>query len=232
MTEEITNDSKMVFAYDKNARISIPSYDALFTMIQSYYRAQLGEKEATVLIVGAGGGNEITAWGPTNPKWLFTGVDPSEDMLKIAEHKAVQLNLMSRVTLIHGPIDRLPPADSKFDAASCILVLHFIDDVQEKLKLLGTIKNNLKQGAPFVLVSACGDRDSTELHHQLNVWKSFWLDGGRDWSQVDEMVKKILSTLSFLPEQQIEQLLAEAGFNTITRFYTTGIFSGWICHAE
>ena len=58
-----------------------------------------------------------------------------------------------------GTINELPLTDLKFDAASCILVLHFIDDVQEKLKLLRTVQDKLKPKAQFVLVSAYGDRD-------------------------------------------------------------------------
>lgn len=80
----------------------------------------------------------------------------------------------SRVRLFHGTIDDLPLSDSKFDAASCILVLHFIDDEQEKLKLLRTIKGNLKSGTPFVLVSAYGDRGDAELQDKINVWKTFF----------------------------------------------------------
>ncbi|MCC5468685.1 class I SAM-dependent methyltransferase [Pelosinus baikalensis] len=47
----------------------------------------------------------------------------------------------SRVKVIQGTIDDLLLPGSKFDAASCILVLHFVDDDQEKLKLLGTIRD-------------------------------------------------------------------------------------------
>lgn len=53
----------------------------------------LGEKPAALLVVGTGGGNELSAWGPSNPKWMFTGVDPSEEMLEITKNKAVQLGL-------------------------------------------------------------------------------------------------------------------------------------------
>jgi tRNA (cmo5U34)-methyltransferase len=152
-------------------------------------------------------------------------------MLKIAKHKAVQLGLESRVKFIQGTINDLPNPDSKFDAASCILVLHFIDDDQEKLKLLGNIKNHLKPGTPFVLVSAYGDRDSAELQDRINVWKSFFLDAGFEKSKVDDMGKGIMK-ISFIPANQIERLLAEAGFTNITQFYSTGLFAGWICHAE
>lgn len=231
MYEELTINSEMALAYETNTRISVPTYDALFAMVQSYFRAKLGEKAASLLVIGAGGGNELSAWGPSNPKWTFTGVDPSEEMLKIAKNKAVQLGIESRVRLIQGTIDNLTLPDSKFDAASCILVLHFVDDDQEKLKLLKTIKDHMKSGAPFVLVTAYGDRDDAELQDRLNVWKSFFLDAGWESSKV-EMVNRNIMKISFLPENQIERLLAESGFMNITRFYSTGLFAGWICHAE
>lgn len=232
MREELVYNSEMALAYEKTSRVSIPSYDALFAMVQSYYRAHVGVEAASLLVIGAGGGNELSAWGPSNPEWTFTGVDISEQMLKSAKFKTAQLGMESRVKLILGTIDDLPQTDSKFDAASCILVLHFIDDVHEKLKLLRSIKNNMKSRAPFVLVSAFGDRNEAELHDRLNVWKSFWLDGGKELSKVNEMINTALMKLSIIPETQITQLLAESGFTNITRFYTTGLFGGWICHAE
>ncbi|UHA73398.1 class I SAM-dependent methyltransferase [Paenibacillus sp. 481] len=232
MTKDPTFNSAMAATYEKNSRISVPTYDALFAMVQSYYRLQLGEQAASLLVIGAGTGNELSAWGPSNPTWTFTGVDPSEEMLKIAKYKVVELGFESRVSLIHGTIDDLPQSDSKFDAASCILVLHFINDIQEKLNLLVSIKNKLKSGAPFVLVSAYGDRDNSELQDRMQIWKSFWVEGGRELSETDEMISHALAKLSFLPETQIEGLLAEAGFTKITRFYSTGIMAGWMCHAE
>ncbi|MEK5039409.1 class I SAM-dependent methyltransferase [Sporosarcina sp. FSL K6-3457] len=231
MTEELTFDSKNTIAYEANARVSIPTYDTLFSMVQSYFRAQWGEKEASLLVVGAGGGNELAAWGPSNPKWTFTGVDPSKEMLQMAEHKSIQLGLEKRVKLIQGTVDDLPSSDAKFDAASCILVLHFIEDIQQKLKLLKTIKGKLKPGAPFVLVSAYGDPGEAELQDRINVWKTFFFDVGYESSKLDDMGKGIMK-ISFIPEKQIEVLLEEAGFTNITRFYSTGLFAGWICHAE
>ncbi|WP_180955742.1 hypothetical protein [Bacillus sp. V33-4] len=67
MTEEYAFDSEMAALYEKNTRISIPTYDGLFAMVQSYFRMQLGDKPAALLVAGAGGGNEISAWGPYNP---------------------------------------------------------------------------------------------------------------------------------------------------------------------
>lgn len=58
------------------------------------------------------------------------------------------------------------------------------------------------------------------------------LDGGYEPAKADAAADHIVTGISFLPEQQIEQLLAEAGFTNITRFYATGLFGGWICHAH
>lgn len=232
MTEDLTINVKMAEAYEKNTRISVPTYDSLFVMVQSYFRMQLGSKSASLLVIGAGGGSELAAWGPSNPGWTFTGVDPSEEMLKIAKYKSAKLGLEDRVSFVQGTIDDLPESDSKFDAASCILVLHFIDDVQEKLKLLRSIKDKVKSGAPFVLVSAYGNLDDSEFQARLDVWKSFWIAGGREPSEVDDMINNNFKKLSLLPEQEIEGLLADSGFTRIARFYSTGIMAGWICHAK
>ncbi|WP_147532944.1 class I SAM-dependent methyltransferase [Bacillus marasmi] len=231
MNEENTYNPEKALAYERNTRISVPTYDALFEMIQSYFRAHINEKEAALLLVGAGGGNELSAWGTSNPEWSFTGVDPSEEMLFFAKNKAVQLGIEERVNLIEGTIEDLPLSDTKFDAASCILVLHFIQNIEDKLMLLKTTKKHLKPGAPFVLVCAYGDRDSTELQNRINVWKAFLQDAGFEKSKADER-GKIIMNISFIPESQIQQLLTDAGFTNITRFYSTALFGGWICHAE
>jgi tRNA (cmo5U34)-methyltransferase len=235
MNEELTFNSEKSLAYEKTSRTSIPTYDMLFGMVQSYFRLQLRDKKASILIIGAGGGNELSAWGPSNSQWTFTGIDPSEEMLLMAKSKTVQLGLDNRVKLIQGTMGDLPLQDSEFDAASCILVFHFIFDEQEKLNTLKTIRKHLVKGAPFVLVSAYGDRDAVEFQSRLNVWKSFWVDAGREESSVDEMISVGImnpTKISLISEDKIEQLLEQSGFSNITRFYSTGLFAGWICHAK
>ena len=59
-------------------------------------------------MIGAGGGNELSTRGPSNPKWIFTGVNPSKEMLQMAKNKSIQLGMESRVKLIQGTIADLP----------------------------------------------------------------------------------------------------------------------------
>ncbi|HBT73083.1 MAG TPA: methylase [Lysinibacillus sp.] len=216
--------------YEQSTRISVPAYDTLFAVAQAYFRSHLGEQEASLLVVGAGGGNELSAWGPTNPLWTFTGIDPAVEMLQIAQHKAVQLQLESRVRLLQGTIESLPQTTPKFDAASCILVLHFIVDRQEKLHLLQNIHDQLKPGKPFVLACAYGDRESDELQDRIKIWQSVFLDAGYTKEKVENMGKVIMN-ISFISDQEIQQLLSEAGFKNITRFFSSGLFAGWMSHA-
>ncbi|WP_261375909.1 hypothetical protein [Brevibacillus brevis] len=51
-------------------------------------------------------------------------------------------------------------------------------------------------------------------------------------AKVEEMGNTIMTKASFLSEPKIEQLLRESGFTNIGRFHSTGLFGGWICHAE
>ncbi|WP_353626200.1 hypothetical protein [Bacillus sp. JCM 19041] len=88
---ERAHDQKKSVAYEKNARMSIPTYDGLFMMIQSYFRAQSKSQDASLLVVGAGGGNELAAWGPSNPTWSFTGIDLPRRCLQWHKRKCIHL---------------------------------------------------------------------------------------------------------------------------------------------
>ncbi|MCM3746865.1 class I SAM-dependent methyltransferase [Paenibacillus pasadenensis] len=231
MSDNQVSKAEKSALYDKNTRISLPGYDAMFSIIQSYFRMQLDGRDASLLVVGAGTGNELAAWGPSNPGWTFAGVDPSEEMIGLAQYKAEQLNLTDRVKLFHGTVEDLPLEEAKFDAASCLLVLHFVQDMDEKLELLRNVKARLKPGAPFAVVCGCGESDSGEMQTKLNIWKSFRLDNGIPKSKVDELDERI-KDLSLLTEEEIKSQLTEAGFTHPTRFFSSAIMTGWICHAE
>ncbi len=76
-----------------------------------------------VLVLGAGGGLELKALAEAEPRWNFVGVDPALAMLKLAEQTLGPFN--ARVQLQQGYIDDAP--DGPFDAATCLLTLHFLD---------------------------------------------------------------------------------------------------------
>jgi len=215
--------------YEKGIRRTLPSYDAMLRLTHTFYHSTLPE-QAEFLIVGSGSGNEILQFAEKRPHWSFVGIDPSEAMLQIAEERLKPLP--NNMSLHQGTIlDPLLPS-VKFDAASCILVLHFIDDYQEKLATLKEIANNLKPGAPFVLVSKYGQLGSLETELQFDLWRAYWLQHTKlSPSEVAEMEKSIRS-LSFMREEDILSLLRQAGFTEPSRFFATTLFGGWICYKE
>ncbi|WP_019415679.1 class I SAM-dependent methyltransferase [Paenisporosarcina sp. TG20] len=229
MKDDLIFDMEMAKEYDKGIRRALPSYDALFRMVQSFLRANIKDS-ANVLVVGAGGGNEIVTFGTANPSWTFAGVDPSEAMLEVALQKAKNEGIEERVSIHVGKIEEIEFTEP-FNAATCILVLHFVETIEEKRSLLKTVKEQLKPGAPFVLVTMFGDQSNSEFNERMNLWKSIWLDLTdltlEDVNGMEESVRE----LSFISANEIEKLLDQAGFERVTQFFSTTLFGGWIAHA-
>lgn len=229
MKDDLEFDLEMAREYDKGIRRALPTYDALFRMVQSFLRANVNDS-AKVLVIGAGGGNEIVTFGTANPTWTFAGVDPSEAMLEVAMQKAKNAGIEDRVSIHTGIIEQIE-FNKTFDAATCLLVLHFVETVEEKLSLLKTVRERLQPGAPFVLVSMFGDQSNPEFDERMNLWKSIWLDL-TDLTQEDvEAMEESVRELSFIPATQVEELLQQAGFERVTQFFSTTLFGGWIAHA-
>ncbi|MCL6574328.1 MAG: class I SAM-dependent methyltransferase [Bacillus sp. (in: Bacteria)] len=230
MDEDLVFDMERAREYDKGIRRALPTYDAMYRMVQSFLRANVNES-ASLLIVGAGGGNELVTFGTANPTWTFTGVDPSEAMLEVALQKAKNEGIEERVSIHTGTIEQIKFNDT-FDAATCLLVLHFIETIEEKRSLLKTIKERLQPGSPFVLVTMFGEQSKPEFDERMNLWKSIWLDlTNLTLEDVEEMEESVRD-LSFIPAIQIEELLQEAGFERVTQFFSTTLFGGWIAHTE
>ncbi|MFJ7936525.1 class I SAM-dependent methyltransferase [Sporosarcina sp. NPDC096371] len=230
MTEKMKFDKEMAAEYDKGVRRTLPTYDSMFKLVQAYLRAHTAQ-QANVLIVGAGGGTELATLGPTNPDWTFTAVDPAPPMLDFARMKVHDLEMTDRVEFIEGTVDDVEEG-VLFEAATCMLVLHFISDIAEKRQLLKKIRHHLAPGAPFVLATMYGNPNDPAFDELFALWKAYWLDATTlTQTEVDEM-EEAVRALSFIPEEEIVGLLREARFGRIAKFFTTNMFGGWICTAE
>lgn len=116
------SDPQAVARYAEAPLRQVPGFLAL----QQMSRLLLAEHvpaQGRVLVLGAGGGLELKAFAEAQPGWQLLGVDPAAPMLALAEQTLGPL--MSRVQLLEGYIDDAP--DVRFDGASCLLTLHFLD---------------------------------------------------------------------------------------------------------
>ncbi|MGB5944896.1 class I SAM-dependent methyltransferase [Paenisporosarcina sp.] len=229
MKDDLEFDMEMAREYDKGIRRALPTYDAMFRIVQSFLRAHVKDA-ANILVVGAGGGNEIVTFGKANPTWTFVGVDPSEAMLEVALQKAKNEGIEERVTIQTGTIEQVD-LTGVFNGATCLLVLHFVETVEEKLSLLKTVNESLEPGSPFVLVTMYGDQSEPEFDVRMNLWKSIWLDLTDLTKDEVEGMEESVRELSFSSSTEIEELLEQAGFERVTQFFSTTLFGGWIAHS-
>lgn len=209
--------------YDDTISKLVPGYEAIFQMAQAHLQARL-TSPAEVLIVGAGSGKELITFGPLHPAWSLTGVDPSANMLAVARAKIAQYNLQERVKLFQGLVADLPDTPA-FDAATCILVMHFLPDDGTKLALLSSIAARLKPGAEFILVDIFGGRDF--VRELGPVWRLHGEQMGLPTETVQRL-EKAQNEFHSISETRTLELLEQVGFEKARRFYTALVYCGWV----
>jgi SAM-dependent methyltransferase len=143
--------------YDRGPRWFIPGYDASHAMAAVLLCDRIGEI-GKILVIGAGGGIELTAFAREASGWSFTGVDPSAEMLSRARQKIDEAGATDRVSLVRGTAEDAPR--EAFDAATAFLALHFLPDDGARLRALREIHARLKHGAPFLMINGCTDMES------------------------------------------------------------------------
>ncbi len=202
--------------YENLARKFIPGYDGLYSLAEVLLAENLPSR-AEILVVGAGGGKEITTFGKAFPDARLTGVDPSEKMLGAARELVKKADLQSLVTLRRGTIDDLD--ETQFDAGSALLVMHFLPDDGEKLEFLKAIHRRLKPGAKFILADGCFDKKSADFDWLMNAYKNHATLKDAPPEIITEAVKTINESVHFVSERRELELLREAGFGEIKKFY-------------
>lgn len=212
--------------YDRGIRMTALGYEALHDMARSLLRLDLGEG-ARLLIVGAGTGAEILGLAEKEPTWSFTGVDPSPDMTAVARRRVAESGLADRADLRVGYLHDLPTSQP-YDAATALLVMHFLPDDGRKLELLRSISERLHPGAPLVLADLHGDETSASFARFLAAWRLRQRAAGMEEKDVEEMFRDLRAVVRFVPEERIVALMREAGFDGVERFYNALLFGGWI----
>ena len=206
-------------------RSALDGVEAMHDMVCAILSRSLAE-DARLLVVGAGTGMELVILGMNNPGWRFTGVDPSGDMLGVARETLELRGLAERVELFEGLVHDLP-RDDGFDAATSVLVMHFLPDDGSKAAYLNAIAERLRHGAPLVLVDQHGPRPSPAFDEKIEQWKRYHLLRGLPAEDVEANMTRRLGANHYVSEERIVALLREAGFEQVERFYQAFVVGGW-----
>lgn len=200
----------------------VPGFAGLQRMT-SMLLAERVSAQGRILVLGAGGGLELKALADDHPGWTFDGVDPSADMLQVAEQ--IVAPHAARIHLHQGYIDAAPKGP--FDGATCLLTLHFVARDQ-RLETLREVHRRLAPGAPFVVAHISFAQTEPD--------RSMWIArqiafSGTDPANAENAKRAIATKLSILSPEEDEALLRDAGFSNVALFYAGLSFRGWVGYA-
>jgi tRNA (cmo5U34)-methyltransferase len=212
--------------YDDDIRAAIPGYDLLHETVAALLQNELGEN-ARVLAVGVGTGEEILRLAPRNPGWRFTGVDPSAAMLAVAREKVAAEGVSDRVELVEGLVQDLPAAEP-YDAATLILVQHFLPDDSAKLDILRATAERLKPNAPLIMANMHGDLTAPATQRLYHAWKQRQIARGISPGDAEGMFAGLPTVVHFVPEERIRAQLREAGFTEIEPIVKAFVIGAWL----
>lgn len=233
--------------YPETIAAKIPGYANLYEMGVKLLGAALDPThqgkghDAHLLIAGAGGGQELETFGVAEPQWTFTGVDPSPVMLERARRRIEGSPIATRTQLVLGELtDRseegAEPAGEDFaslgtldyDAAACMLVLHFVRGIEAKKQHLQAIAKRLKPGAPFLFASLNADFDSPAYPIVMEAWRSHMLSQGITEEEWLRFATSLGPQSDPIPSSVVEQLLEECGFRHAERYFGAFLIDGWL----
>ncbi|AIQ17610.1 hypothetical protein H70357_13795 [Paenibacillus sp. FSL H7-0357] len=213
--------------YETTIAAKIPGYPLLYDIMEQLLSAHLGgETPADLLIVGAGGGQELITLGAQHEHWRLTGIDLSTAMLELARQRMQRTELAAEITLQQSTVDELDK-NKLFDAATCMLVLHFVKETGQKQRMLEEIHSRLKEGAILVVATLSGDVRSIPGSLPLKAWKKHMLAGGISGQECEWFEHSIGETSFPIPEHELLALLASSGFSGVTRFFSSYLIDGW-----
>jgi tRNA (cmo5U34)-methyltransferase len=215
-------DSKHASSYTQGPPRQVPGFDGLHRMMLLLLAERM-PADARVLVLGAGGGLELKTLADAQAGWSFDGVDPSADMLRLAEQTIGPH--VARVRLHRGYIGDAP--SGPFDGAVCLLTLHFVPR-EQRLATLQQVHRRLKTGAPFVVAHVSFPQDEPE--------RALWIArhvayAGTDAAHAERARQAIGTKLSILTPEEDEAMLREAGFAGVRLFYAGLSFRGWVASA-
>jgi tRNA (cmo5U34)-methyltransferase len=220
------SDPATVSGYAARAEQLVPGLHHLHRMA-GLLLAERAPANARVLVLGAGGGMELAVLSQMQPTWRFAGVDPSAAMLDLARTRLGEE--ASRVEFHEGYIDSAP--DGPFDAAICLLTLHFLPE-QERVETLRALASRLKPGAPFVAAHYSFPTEGADMDKWLMRNAAFAVASGVPAAQAQNNIGALKARLPVLSPDRDEALLREAGFSDVELFYAGFAFRGWVGYSS
>ena len=216
---------------DKHAALAeqyIPGRRAIFSIVEVSFLELLGDGPARILVVGAGGGEDILRLGTENPKWSFVGVDTHEPMVDLAKRRLAATPVGPRSVVHAATIDQLN--ETGFDAATCILTAHFVPDDGSKLAFLQAIRARLKPRAPLAIVDGVGVAGEAQTELLRRIWTRHAIRNGVAPGEAEKNAQNF-KNVAIVSAEREEELLTKAGFKNLVPIFRGLAIKGWLAFA-
>jgi len=158
--------------------------------------------------------------------WRMLVVDPSGPMCEGARIRASANGIAARCEVVEGCLADLP-AGRIHDAATCILVMHFLTR-EGQADLLAELHRRLKPGAPVAVAHLVRFARESENAWMVDFWRDFLVRAGVDEQAVEEQRLAREREVTMLTEDEFRHLCADAGFEVVARVSQALHFTQWV----
>ena len=197
--------------YDAKIRARVPGYEAMHEIATAALVAAV-PAGGHVLVVGAGGGEELIALATASPTWTFTALDPAPDMIALAQRRVASAGLSERVRFHTGFVADLPEP-SRFDAATAILVSHFLPDDGARALFFGDIGRRVRAGGLLIVADLMAGLCERRAYRA-------WLHcAGLDEAMLARVEARMAKEFHPIGEARLARILVESGFERPSRLY-------------
>lgn len=181
--------------------------------------------DARILVAGAGTGAEVRFLAPRFPGWRFTLVDPSPHMLAVARRHADAGGFLDRCTF-HADYVSATPVEPH-DAATSLLVSHFLTDAAARQAFFEDIAARLVPGGPLFTLDLCADDDAPSFEGIMGLWLDLLKLGGVPDENLAAYTKAYGRDFSAHGPAEFESLVSAAGFHRLTPVFQAALMRGW-----
>ncbi len=210
--------------YDERFAKLAPLRDSLHLLVGAVFADQ--PADARILCVGAGTGSELIYLATRFPRWTFTAVEPSAPMLDVCRRRTEALGLATRCVFHHGFLNSLPLSEA-FDAATSLLVSHFILSSEGRANFFRAIAERLRPGGCFASADLASDIESLAYESLLKVWLRMMKDAVVPAEQIKNLHESYGRDVAIWPPEQISAIIAAGGFEMPVTFFQAGLIHAW-----
>jgi tRNA (cmo5U34)-methyltransferase len=206
----------------------VPGRRAIFAIVEAAFLELLPPGPAKILVVGAGGGEEILRLGLHNAAWSFVGVDTHAPMVDLARRRLAGTPVEPRSNVHAMTIEQLD--ETGFDAATCILTAHFVPDDGSKLAFFEAIRARVKPGAPLAIVDGVGIAGEAQTELLRRIWQRHAIRNGVAAAEAEKNAQNFKNVAVVSVEREVE-LLTQAGFKDLVPIFRGLAIKGWLAFA-